>query len=125
MKLNIQDTFNKELPADKNLENSTRQVLDACFSFVEPKKTSNPKLIHVSDEMLEAISLTEEDSKTEEFLQIFTGNKILPNSHPFAMCYGGHQFGNWAGQLGDGRAINLFEVNHNNKQWAVQLKGAG
>ena len=41
------------------------------------------------------------------------------------MCYGGHQFGNWAGQLGDGRAINLFEVNHRNKQWAVQLKGAG
>ena len=41
------------------------------------------------------------------------------------MCYGGHQFGNWAGQLGDGRAINLMEVEHQNKSWAVQLKGAG
>ena len=41
------------------------------------------------------------------------------------MCYGGHQFGNWAGQLGDGRAINLFEVEHNNKNWVLQLKGAG
>lgn len=41
------------------------------------------------------------------------------------MCYGGHQFGNWAGQLGDGRAINLFEVEHNNKHWAIQLKGSG
>ena len=41
------------------------------------------------------------------------------------MCYGGHQFGNWAGQLGDGRAINLFEINHNDQQWALQLKGAG
>ena len=58
MKLNIQDTFNKELPADKNLENSRRQVLDACFSFVEPKKTANPKLIHVSDEMLSNLGIT-------------------------------------------------------------------
>ena len=41
------------------------------------------------------------------------------------MCYGGHQFGNWAGQLGDGRAINLFEIEHNDKHWALQLKGAG
>jgi len=42
------------------------------------------------------------------------------------MCYGGHQFGNWAGQLGDGRAINLGEiVNKQNKHWTLQLKGAG
>jgi uncharacterized protein YdiU (UPF0061 family) len=45
---------------------------------------------------------------------------------PYAMCYGGHQFGNWAGQLGDGRAINLGEViNHTGQRWAMQLKGAG
>ena len=125
MKLNIKDTFNKELPADKNLENSRRQVLDACFSFVEPKKTSSPSLIHVSEEMLSNLGLTKNDSTTKEFLNIFTGNNVLKNTHPFAMCYGGHQFGNWAGQLGDGRAINLFEVNHNNKQWALQIKGAG
>ena len=41
------------------------------------------------------------------------------------MNYAGHQFGNWAGQLGDGRAINLFEVNSGGEQWALQLKGAG
>ncbi len=125
MKLNSQDTFNKELPADKISENSRRQVLDACFSFVEPKKTANPKLLHVSEEMLDAIGLTSEDAKSEEFLNIFTGNKILENTHPYAMCYGGHQFGNWAGQLGDGRAINLTEVVHNNKRWTIQLKGSG
>ncbi|MBE7653176.1 protein adenylyltransferase SelO [Tenacibaculum finnmarkense] len=125
MKLNIQDTFTKELPADKILENTRRQVLDACFSFVEPKKTANPKLLHVSEEMLTAIGLTKEDAKSEDFVNIFTGNKVLENTHPFAMCYGGHQFGNWAGQLGDGRAINLTEVVHNKKRWAIQLKGAG
>lgn len=45
---------------------------------------------------------------------------------PYAMCYGGHQFGSWAGQLGDGRAISLGEyVNANGERWEVQLKGAG
>ena len=45
---------------------------------------------------------------------------------PYACCYGGHQFGNWAGQLGDGRAINLGEIiNQRGQRWALQLKGAG
>ena len=51
--------------------------------------------------------------------------KVLPNTNPYAMCYGGHQFGHWAGQLGDGRAINLAEVEHKGKSWVLQLKGAG
>src|SRR5690606_25302095 len=44
---------------------------------------------------------------------------------PFAMCYGGHQFGNWAGQLGDGRAIIIAETELNNQLYQFQLKGAG
>lgn len=75
--------------------------------------------------MLDELGLTLNDAKTNDFLNIFTGNEVLPNTKPYAMCYGGHQFGNWAGQLGDGRAINLGEVVHNNKNWALQLKGAG
>lgn len=125
MKLTIEDTFNRELPADKNLDNTRRQVLDACYSFVTPKQTSAPKLIHISEEMLHEIGLTSNDAKTQEFLELFTGNTTLKNTHPYAMCYGGHQFGHWAGQLGDGRAINLFEVFHNKKRWALQLKGSG
>ncbi|TYA69913.1 protein adenylyltransferase SelO [Seonamhaeicola marinus] len=125
MQLNIKDTFNKELPSDPILENSRRQVFEACFSYVSPKETSKPELLHVSPEMIENLGLSQNDAKTEEFLKVFTGNKVLPDTKPFAMCYGGHQFGNWAGQLGDGRAINLFEVEHNHKNWALQLKGAG
>jgi len=57
---------------------------------------------------------------------VFGGNRLLPGMEPFAMCYGGHQFGNWAGQLGDGRAINLGEVvNRRGEHWTLQLKGAG
>jgi len=125
MKLNIKDKFNKELPADPIRENTRRQVSEACFSYVLPKHTAKPELLHVSPEMLENIGLSEVDAKREDFLNAFTGNQILENTKPYAMCYGGHQFGNWAGQLGDGRAINLFEVEHNNKNWVLQLKGAG
>lgn len=125
MNLKIADTFNKELPADPNLSNSRRQVFEACFSYVTPRIPSHPALIHVSDEMLESIGLEKEDKNSEAFLQVFSGAKVLENTAPYAMCYGGHQFGNWAGQLGDGRAINLAEVVHQDQRWALQLKGAG
>ena len=125
MKLNIKETFTKELPADPILENTRRQVVESCFSFVNPKKTARPKLVHSSFEMAEEIGLSREDLDSESFLNVFTGNKVMPDTKPYAMCYGGHQFGNWAGQLGDGRAINLTEIEHNQKHWALQLKGAG
>lgn len=125
MQLKLQDTFNQELPADPETSNTRRQVFDSCFSYVAPRTPSSPKLIHVAPEMLEAIGLSEKDMDSEEFLAVFSGGKVLDQSRPYAMCYGGHQFGNWAGQLGDGRAINLTEVVHKGNRWALQLKGAG
>ncbi|WP_417800937.1 protein adenylyltransferase SelO [Tenacibaculum sp.] len=124
MKFNIQNTFTNELPADPIQENSRRQVTEACFSYVTPKKTSNPKILHVSDDMAKELGLSEAAITSEEFKNIFTGNDVYKNTQPYAMCYGGHQFGHWAGQLGDGRAINLFEAVYD-KKWALQLKGAG
>lgn len=125
LKLNIQDKFNKELPADQNMENSRRQVTKACFSYVRPMKIEAPQMIHHSSEMLRELGLTVQDAASDTFLNVFTGNEVLPNTHPYAMCYGGHQFGSWAGQLGDGRAINLAEVVHDGTNWALQLKGSG
>ena len=125
MNLNLKHTFTKELPSDSILENSRRQVKEACFSFTTPKQTKTPEVLHTSKEMAAALGISENEISSELFTKVFTGNELLPNTKPYAMCYGGHQFGNWAGQLGDGRAINLFEVEHNNKQWTVQLKGAG
>lgn len=124
MKINNKDTFNKELKADTDLTNSRRQVVNACYSFVTPRIPSSPKLIHFSDDFAKEIGL-ENEVNSEKFLNTFSGSEVYPDTNPFAMCYGGHQFGNWAGQLGDGRAINLFELEHNNKHWALQLKGAG
>lgn len=125
MKLNIKNSFSNELPADPILENSRRQVTESCYSYVTPKIPGNPSLIHVAPEMLNNLGLTEEDSKSDKFLNVVTGAEVLENTKPYAMCYGGHQFGGWSGQLGDGRAINLTEVEHNNQKWAIQLKGAG
>ncbi|WP_179347912.1 protein adenylyltransferase SelO [Winogradskyella pacifica] len=125
MQLHIKDTFNKELPSDSNTENSRRQVTEATHSYVSPRIPSQPKLIHASKEMANAIGLDEEAIKSKDFLDVFSGLKIYPKTKPYAMAYAGHQFGNWAGQLGDGRAINLFEIEENSKRWAIQLKGSG
>ena len=84
-------------------------------------------MLHTSTEMLNELGLSAEDAKGSSFLKVFTGNEILPDTNPYAMCYGGHQFGNWAGQLGDGRAINLCEVEHDtiNLEEALSKKKMG
>ena len=125
MKLNIKSTFTDALPADKLETNTRRQVTEAAFSYVNPTKTSNPKILHTSKEVAELLGISSKDLTSEDFKNTFTGNSVYANTKPFAMAYAGHQFGNWAGQLGDGRAINLFEVEHQHKNWKVQLKGAG
>ena len=125
MKLTIHNNFITELPADPSEINSPRQVEKAAFSFVNPKQPTAPSLLHASEEVTIEIGLSLEDIKSDDFLNIFSGNTVYPETRPFAMAYAGHQFGNWAGQLGDGRAINLTEVRHNNISYTLQLKGAG
>ena len=62
---------------------------------------------------------------SDEGVQAFTGNTLLPGTRPLASVYSGHQFGQWAGQLGDGRAILLGEIEAEAGPQEVQLKGAG
>ena len=125
MNLYLNDTFNKQLSADTDTSNTRRQVFGACYSYVTPRVPSQPKLLHVTSEVADLIGLSKEDVTSAEFLEVVSGSKVYPETQPYAMAYAGHQFGNWAGQLGDGRAINLFEVLHNKQRWALQLKGAG
>jgi len=118
--------FTDQLPADPLLNNSRRQVKNACFSWVDPADASSPELVALSAEMLNELDLDPETIDQQQFLQVFAGNQLLPGMQPYAMCYGGHQFGHWAGQLGDGRAIILGDViNNNGRRWSLQLKGAG
>ena len=124
--LKFDNSFVNTLPADPIEDNYCRQVSNASFSNVRPKLSSAPKLISFSAEMAEALNLHESVCTTKTFTEVFSGNKVLSEMHPCATVYGGHQFGNWAGQLGDGRAINLGEVlTIDNTRWTLQLKGAG
>jgi uncharacterized protein YdiU (UPF0061 family) len=124
--MDFDNRFTRELPADPNTQNRRRQVPGACYSFVEPTPVAAPQRVAYSREVADLIGLSPQTCESDAFTQVFTGNRLLPGMQPYAMCYGGHQFGNWAGQLGDGRAINLGEiVNQQSERWVLQLKGAG
>jgi uncharacterized protein YdiU (UPF0061 family) len=125
MIFNIDDTFTKILPADPIKTKTVRQVSDCCFSFVDPTPCSAPSLVHVSSDMMDKLGITAEDTTDPSFVNLMSGNVVPEGVFPYAMCYGGHQFGSWAGQLGDGRAINLFETVVHGNRWVLQLKGAG
>jgi serine/tyrosine/threonine adenylyltransferase len=124
--LRFDNTFQRSLPADPEQGGRRRQVLRACFSHVTPTPVSAPRLLAYSREAAELIGLTPAECESPEFVEVFSGNRVLGAMQPYAACYGGHQFGNWAGQLGDGRAITLGEVrNRAGERWELQLKGAG
>jgi len=124
--LQFVNRFTEQLPADLVTNKQPRQISGACFSRVKPQSTPAPKLVAYSKEVAEILGLDSEDCESQLFVDVFSGNQQLPGMDTFSMCYGGHQFGNWAGQLGDGRVINLGEIkNSKGQHWTLQLKGAG
>lgn len=124
--LRFDNSFQRDLPEDAERGPRRRQVLGAAFSRIDPTKVSAPQLIAYSAEAAALIDLSAADCESPIFLEVFSGNRLLADMQPYAACYGGHQFGNWAGQLGDGRAITLGEVvSENGARWELQLKGAG
>jgi uncharacterized protein YdiU (UPF0061 family) len=58
-------------------------------------------------------------------LAVLAGNAVATGTRPFASVYSGHQFGVWAGQLGDGRALLLGEIDTPSGPMEIQLKGSG
>ena len=120
------NAFLRELPGDPEPRNFVRQVQGALWSQVDPAPVAAPRLLAHSREMAAELGFSEADIASKEFAQVFSGNALLPGMRPFATNYGGHQFGHWAGQLGDGRAISLGEaVAASGRRWELQLKGAG
>ncbi|KFY04939.1 hypothetical protein O988_00384 [Pseudogymnoascus sp. VKM F-3808] len=111
-----------------------RMVKGALFTWVRPEEAVDPELLGVSTEALKDLGIKSEEAMTEEFRQLVAGNRLLgwnedtqEGGYPWAQCYGGWQFGSWAGQLGDGRAISLFETTNpeTKTRYELQLKGAG
>ncbi len=124
--LHFDNAFRRELPGDPETGPRVRQVEGALWSEVMPTPVAAPRLLAHAREMAARIGFSEEDVALPEFARVFAGNLLLPGMQPIATNYGGHQFGHWAGQLGDGRAITLGEaVNADGERWELQLKGAG
>jgi uncharacterized protein YdiU (UPF0061 family) len=107
-------------------------VKGALFTYVRPESTNEPELLGVSSRAMEDLGLKSGEEDTSQFKALVSGNQIWWDEekggiYPWAQCYGGWQFGSWAGQLGDGRAISLFESTNplTGKRYELQLKGAG
>ena len=91
-----------------------------------PTPVAAPRLLAHSREMAQQLGLAERDLCSTQWVEAMAGNALLPGMTSYATCYGGHQFGNWARQLGDGRAIFLGEtINSTGQRFELQLKGAG
>src|SRR5439155_11350344 len=119
----FENSFVRDLPADPVLLNVPRQVSGAAYTLVEPTPVAAPKLLAWSDALGEFLGLSRPSAQAVEAL---AGNRVLPGMQPYAARYGGHQFGHWAGQLGDGRAITLAEIiAADGSRQELQLKGAG
>ena len=124
--MHFDNRFVRELPADPETANTRRQVQGACYSRVAPTPVPAPRLLSYSREVAEQLGLDAALCASQDFANVFAGNRLAAGMEPHATCYGGHQFGHWAGQLGDGRAINLGElVNERGEHVTLQLKGAG
>lgn len=107
-----------------------RQVQEALYTFVAPTPSIEPpELLAISRPAFRTLGLSYCEANNITFKNLVAGNPtgIEDQIYPWAQCYGGWQFGQWAGQLGDGRAISLFEVTNpsDGKRYELQLKGAG
>lgn len=122
MELLFDDLWVRTLPGEQQVRSGSRQVHGQCYSRVEPTPVRQPRLLAWSTEAADLLDW----QRSPEIVEALGGNRVLPGMKPYAACYGGHQFGHWAGQLGDGRAMTLGEVvNGRGQRWEVQLKGAG
>ncbi|GMM36966.1 Fmp40 protein [Saccharomycopsis crataegensis] len=107
-----------------------RQLLSGAFSYSLPEARKQHKFLTVSPNAMKDLNLNAEYELNKEnntyFEEILGGQKIVEKTFPYSQAYAGFQFGQFAGQLGDGRVINLFEVEGDNGQkFEIQLKGAG
>ena len=126
MDLDFDNRFLRELPGEPSEDARSREVRGAMWSPVSPTPVSAPRLLAHSPALAAAIGFGANDVMTPAFARVFGGNELIEGMQPFATRYGGHQFGHWAGQLGDGRAISLGEVRGaDGRRHELQLKGAG
>ncbi|WP_026464251.1 protein adenylyltransferase SelO [Adhaeribacter aquaticus] len=116
--------FVSTFQGDESGDSTPRQTPGVFYSKVLPTPVKKVSLIGWSEELAQELEL--EKPSEQKDIDILGGNFVAETMAPYAACYAGHQFGHWAGQLGDGRAITLAELETTaGKTWEMQLKGAG
>jgi len=108
---------------DHTLDNSYAALPPAFYTRLMPSPLPAPYLVAVSADAAQLIGLDAAQAATG--LDVWIGNTVPQGAQPLAAVYSGHQFGVWAGQLGDGRAILLGEVATDAGPIELQWKGAG
>ncbi|MDB9814839.1 YdiU family protein [bacterium] len=115
-----------------------REQGDQHFSPVMPSRLDDPVMVSSNALLAKELGIDPAELDSPELLELMGGNFMIANIKPIALVYSGHQFGVWAGQLGDGRAMTLGELpvvdptdnslSEKDKKphlWDIQLKGAG
>jgi len=105
--------------------NRFAQLPDAFYTRLQPQGLPDPVWVSRNQALARELGLEDNWLVSQGALEALTGNRILPGSDPMASIYSGHQFGQWAGQLGDGRALLLGELQTPAGGIEIQLKGAG
>ncbi len=116
------------MPFPQNLNSITRysSLPESFYRRVKPQPLSDPHLVSFSPVMAELLDIDEAELNSPEFVEIFSGNRLVNGSNPIAMIYSGHQFGQYVPELGDGRALMLGEIDgKDGNTWEIQLKGSG
>lgn len=137
-RLHFDNVALRRLPVDSSEEAGPRQVKGACFSRGKPQPLAKPRFVCVSHAAVALLGLSGEEVASDPLgPEYLSGSRVLPGSEPAAHCYCGHQFGQFAGQLGDGAAYYLGEVKvppgqdpellreNPSGRWEIQVKGAG
>lgn len=107
-------------------DNTYAALPERFYSQVNPEPVATPTTIRVNDNLADQLGFDTDWLNSDEGAAFGVGNKILDGAKPIATVYGGHQFGNWAGQLGDGRAVLLGELlDADGARFDLQLKGSG
>ncbi len=95
------------------------------YTQLQPTPLPSPYWVSRNQALAGELGLDTGWFESQAALALFTGNRVAAGSQPLATVYSGHQFGQWAGQLGDGRAILLGEWEAAGGPLEIQLKGAG
>jgi uncharacterized protein YdiU (UPF0061 family) len=110
-----------------SFDNTYARLPEVFYSRLNPTPFQEPAyLVSANPDAAALIDLDPDELRRPEFVEYFSGARLLPGSDPLAMLYSGHQFGVYVSRLGDGRAILLGEArNLAGEKWDLHLKGAG